>query len=161
MNPNASAARMPWWALAAIPLALAAFAGTLREPGLVAGALVALVGTVVLGRALVRRFGMGGVWMLAIPLSILAGELGAVGAGGQSGKVLVVDGVVAVGLLVAALRTGGVLEVPRAPFLTLLAGFVVWSCAGLLTALDPLTAIAEIKETIRPPLKHDEEAAAK
>jgi O-antigen ligase len=60
--------------------------------------------------------------------------------------VLVVDGVVAVGLLVAALRMGGVLEVPRAPFLALLAGFVVWSCAGLLTALDPLTAIAEIKE---------------
>ncbi len=101
MNPNASAARMPWWALAAIPLALAAFAGTLREPGLVAGALVALVGTVVLGRALVRRFGMGGVWMLAIPLSILAGELGAVGAGGQSGKVLVVD---------ETRRSGGVSE---------------------------------------------------
>jgi len=148
VNRVVSTVRMPWLAFAVVPLLLAAVAGSLRQPGLVAGALVALVGAVALFTVLVRRFGMGGLWMLAIPLSILAGELGAVGAGGQSGKVLVVDGVVAFGLLVAALRTGGVLEVPRAPFLALLAGLVVWSCLGLLTALDPLTAIAEIKEWV-------------
>ena len=102
------AGRAFWWALAVLPIALAVFATSLRQPALVPGAIVALVGTVLSLRALVQRFGLGGVWLLAIPLSILAGELGAVGAGGQSGKVLVVDGVVALGLMVAALRSGGV-----------------------------------------------------
>jgi O-antigen ligase len=138
--------RAPWLVLAVMPLLMAAIVGSLQAPGLVFGvgvaALLACVGLALL----VRRFGAGAVWMIAIPLSILAGEVGSVGAGGQSGKLLAADAVVAVGVLVVLLRNGGVLEVPRAPFLGLVAAFSVWAALGLLTALDPLTAIAELKE---------------
>jgi hypothetical protein len=136
-----------WWA-GLLPLLIATGLALVQSPLLVSAALLAAVLGIAVLVGLARRFGAGGLWMLAIPLSVLAGELGSVGAGGQSGRVLVADGVVAAGALWCLVLGRGVLEVPRAPFLTWLAAFVAWASLGLLTALDPLTGVAELKEWV-------------
>jgi O-antigen ligase len=127
-------------------LALALIVGAAGRPLLAAGVLAGAACAAFALAWLARRFGVGGLLMLAIPFSVLAGELGSVGAGGQSGRILVVDAVVtliAVGLL---LRRRGQLAVPHAAFLAALAPFLAWCALGLLTCADPLTGIAELKE---------------
>ncbi len=144
--PLGLARSMEWLCVAGLPLAFATALALTHSPALI-GALVAGVALALAALvALTRRFGAGGLWMLAIPLSVLAGELGSVGAGGQSGRVLVADGVVAAGVLVCLVRSRGVLEVPRARFLGWWLAFAIWAAVGLLGALDPLTGLAELKE---------------
>jgi O-antigen ligase len=94
----------------------------------------------------VRRHGPLGAWLAALTVSILAGEMSALPLGGQSGRLLWVDGVLALGVAIAALRGGLTLTVPRAPFLDRQLLLLGWSALTLVTARDPLTGIAEWKE---------------
>ena len=110
------------------------------------GAALALTAGVGLWAA--RTFGAQGVWVTLIVLSILAGQMGSVGAGGQSGKLLWADVVIGVGALVALARRRLVVDVPAAPFLLALLPFLGWTALSLLVAQDPLTAIAELKEWV-------------
>jgi O-antigen ligase len=108
---------------------------------------VAFVVLVVVGAALaVRRMGLGGVWLCALCGSILLGELSAIGFGGQQGRILWADGVLAIGLAIGA--TSRRVLVPRAPFLVLLLPLLAWSALGLMMAPDVLTGLAELKEWI-------------
>lgn len=140
--------RAPLWWMGVLPLVAASALALARSPLLVTAFLAAAALALAVLAVLMRRFGAGGLWMLAIPLSVLAGELGSVGAGGQSGRVLVADGVVAAGALACLVRGRGVLEVPRAAFLVWWLAFVAWASLGLLMALDPLTGVAELKEWV-------------
>ena len=138
----------PVWLLAGVPLALALVVGAAPQPSFALLVLAAALGSCALLAVLARRFGVAGLWVLAMPLSILAGELGSVGAGGQSGRVLVADGVVMAGAAWALLRGRGTLVLVQAPFLARLVSFIVWAALGLLTSADPLTGIAELKEWV-------------
>ncbi len=94
----------------------------------------------------VRRFGGLGVAVAAIAISILAGELSAVAVGGQSGRLLWADAVLAGTVGIALLRMRLRIEFELPPFLIALGVFLVWSGLSVLASADPLTAIAEIKE---------------
>ncbi|TMQ71997.1 MAG: O-antigen ligase family protein [Candidatus Eisenbacteria bacterium] len=109
----------------------------------VIGAAAALAGVI----AAARRLGLAGAWLAALAGSIMAGEMAAIGFGGQSGRLLWADAVLALGLAVAIAR-GRAIEIPRASFLAWLAPLLAWCAVGLLWAPDPLTGIAELKEWV-------------
>jgi O-antigen ligase len=112
--------------------------------------ILAAVGAVtVLGWAGVRcarALGVHGMWMALLLLSILMGQMGSLGAEGQSGRVLWADAVIGIGVVCALVRGRMVVRVPDAPFLRALIPFLAWGAASMLVARDPLTAIAEFKE---------------
>jgi O-antigen ligase len=134
--------------LAALPVALAiAIVPVMNRPV----ALAAIAGALVLAGVaafMLRRYGALGLWVALVVVSILAGEMSALPLGGQSGRLLWADGVLAAGLLVALARRGLSLEIPRAPFLDRMVLFIGWSALTLALARDPLTGIAELKEWI-------------
>jgi hypothetical protein len=135
-----------------MPLAIAACAGL----GVAVGVLAPpprLLALAALGLAAVpwvvaplRRVGLHGAWLALAALSILAGEVGAISLGGQSGHLLWADLVLAAGLGFAALRGGLRFSWPRAAHLDALWWMLAWAGASLLVARDPLTAISELKE---------------
>jgi hypothetical protein len=131
---------------AVIPVALAVAVGLLApRPGTVALGAGALAGAVALARA-ARRAGALASWLALVLLSILAGGLGAISLGGQSGHLLWTDAVLAAGLVWIATRPALAAEWPRAPFVSALAWFLAWAGLSILIARDPLTAISEYKE---------------
>ena len=115
------------------------------SPKMFAGAVVAALLLALVAQG-VRRWGALGVAVAAIALSILAGELSAIAMGGQSGRLLWADAVLASTVAIALMRSRLRIEFDLPPFLIALGGFLVWSCMSVLPAADPLTAIAEIKE---------------
>ena len=146
---RAPAARARWLAIlvtGALPLAAALVLGSLARPGPVVLALLAGAAGVLSLGMLARRVGVAGAWLLGVPASILLGQLAAVGAGGQSGRILVTDALLMGGIGVAVARAGGRIEVPRAAFLATLVPLIAWGALGLLVARDPLTGLAELKE---------------
>jgi hypothetical protein len=132
----------------ALPVGLAVLGTALLERPALALALGAAALAAGGAALAARRIGWCGVWLWALGGSILLGELSAVGFGGQRGRILWADAVLAVGLLVAALAGRRGWAVPRAPFLALLLPFLAWSALGLLQAPDPLTGVAELKEWV-------------
>ena len=114
------------------PLVVAAAAGAL----LACGALAWVV----------RRHGVVAVWMMALPVSVLLGGLGAVSVSGQNGRLLWCDAVVGLGIAAALIHGRLSLEVPRAPALQALGVFVAWGALSLAGARDLLTGLAELKE---------------
>lgn len=146
MIPVAVRSHVPSALAVAAPVAVAAVIGLAHAPMFV----LAVIGAMVVGVAIAawgwQRFGPEGLWFAALPLAVLAGQLGSVGAGGQSGRILVLDVVAFVGVLFAVVRGAGVVEVPRTRLVAWLALFIAWAVVGTIGALDPLTAIAEIKE---------------
>lgn len=118
--------------LVARPLVLAAAAGAVAFTGLATWS--------------VRRHGLLGAWLAALTISILAGEMSKLPLGGQSGRLLWADGVLALGVAIAALRGGLAFTTPRAPFLDRQLLLLGWSALTLVAARDPLTGIAEWKE---------------
>lgn len=127
-----------------VSLACAVAAWTPSPKVLALPAIVA-VGLALIARS-VRRWGGLGVAVAAIAVSILAGELSAVAVGGQSGRLLWADAVLAGAVGIAMLRMRLRIEFELPPFLMALGVFLVWSCLSVLASADPLTAIAEIKE---------------
>ena len=81
--------------------------------------------------------------MAVLTLSIMAGELSAVSLGGQSGKLLWADAVLAGGLVWLGLRTRARFEFPSAPFVTRMVPLLAWGAAGLIFAADVLTGVAD------------------
>lgn len=136
-----------WLVLAlAAPVALALLADPLvAHPRWAAAALGACVALGLTVFAL-RRHGAFTVWIVVLAGSVLLGELGAVSFGGQNGRLLWADFVIALGVGVALLEGRFALAVPRAPFLVPLGAFVAWATLSLLAAGDLLTGIAELKE---------------
>jgi exopolysaccharide production protein ExoQ len=133
-------------AVAALAVASAWVAFPPPAPTLALAALLALaLGSVALAA---RRYGAATVWVSAVLLSLLAGEMVALPFGGQSAHLLWADLVLAVGVAVALVLGRLAVDVPRAPFLDRAAVFVAWCLAGLLLAVDPLGAIAEVKEWV-------------
>ena len=131
-----------------LPVAAAAL---LTDRVAIAPVMAAACGAALLGAGMVwtaRRHGLLGLWLALLLLSILAGEMSALPLGGQSGRLLWADAVLAVGLAVALARGRFTLAVPRAPFLDALAALAAWGALSLLVAHDPLTGIAELKEWV-------------
>jgi hypothetical protein len=132
----------------ALPVAGAVALAPLAERPLLGAIGLAAASAVALAIATARRIGLGGLWLAVLAGSILAGEMSAIGFGGQSGRILWADAVLGLGLVVAVLRGRLTLAAPRAPFLVALLALVAWSGIGLLVAPDVLTGIAELKEWI-------------
>lgn len=85
-------------------------------------------------------------WATVVALSLLAGEMSAISFGGQNGRLLWVDVVLAGGLLLALLLGGGRFVLPSAPFLGWTAAFLAVAGVGLVFSRDLLTGVAELKE---------------
>lgn len=134
--------------LAIPPVALAILGAPLIVHPLVGVAVAGAVVLVAMAARVARRHGIQALWMVGIAFSILAGELSAIPLGGQSGRLLWADGILAVGLLVALLRSDLAFEMPDAPIARRLIPWIAWSAFTLLIARDPLTAIAELKEWV-------------
>lgn len=93
-----------------------------------------------------RRHGAFALWVSVLVLAIVAGEVAAVPLGGQSGRLLWADLVLAAGAAAVLVRGRFAVDVPRAPFLDAMALLAAWSALGLLVAGDLLTGLAELKE---------------
>jgi hypothetical protein len=126
-------------------LALAA-AGFGWSPLAVAGATAVAAATVAAGRRYVRKHGVHAAWLAAVALSLLAGPLSSLSFGGQNGRLLWADLVVALGVAVALARGRAGVGLPRAGFLHATAAFCAFGAISVVWARDPLTAIAELKE---------------
>jgi O-antigen ligase len=94
----------------------------------------------------IHRHGVATVWIAALTGSILLGGLGAVSVGGQNGRLLWTDLVLAIGLGAAIAGSRFAPRVTRTPSLDALALAIAWSALTLGTARDLLTGLAELKE---------------
>jgi O-antigen ligase len=133
-------------ACVALPVGVAVAITALRIPILALPAVAAALAALALVPGLVRRHGLLGPWLLAIALSVLAGEMSAIPLGGQSGRLLWADAVLFGGAVVALLRNRLSAPLPRAPVVTALIAWLAWAALTLVIARDPLTAVAELKE---------------
>jgi hypothetical protein len=133
-------------AFVALPVALALAVAALLDVPRATGLLVAMLVTGVAAWRWSRREGALGLWTAALLLSVVAGEMAALPLGGQSGRLLWADLVLAAGAGIALRRARGVVTIPAAPFIKVIGLFCVCGAVSLLAARDVLTGIAELKE---------------
>ena len=133
-------------AIAVPSIALACLAGPWIAHPIVWAAVAGLAAFYAGARRVVARHGAEGLWLAALAISILGGEVSAISFGGQSGRLLWADVVLGMGAAWALLRSEGRIPIPAAPFVTWLVPFIAWSLLSLLPARDALTGVAELKE---------------